>query len=160
MAIDTENKRRSAIFPTLPWMFIPPAPDSAVNTEDRAAAGLLYSGLDYSVTPAVITKDIVLPENDFRLVAIPNDDIITLRPKSDGILRNLGNDFIMLSTESAGVNDISGILTDPNEAKSHKITLDSGEETRVRNFRKLFAKSFGGDSLLQWIPIRDRLSER
>jgi len=160
MAVDTENKRRSAIFPTLPWMFIPPAPDGAVNTEDRSASGLLYSGLDYSLTPAVIVKEIVLPENDFRIVAIDNNDIITMRSRSDGVLRNIGINFVMLSTESAGADDISGILTDPNEAKNHKITLDANEEVKVRNFRKLFAKAFGGDSILQWIPIRDSLPER
>lgn len=45
MAIDTRNKRSSAIQPMLPWRGYFPAPDSTVDQSDRQHTALLYSGI-------------------------------------------------------------------------------------------------------------------
>lgn len=44
MAIDTRNKRASAISPASPWRGLWPAPDGTVDAADRATSVFLYSG--------------------------------------------------------------------------------------------------------------------
>lgn len=46
MAIDTENKRRSA--GSLSYFIVMPEPDGSVDTEDRPHASGIYSGLSYT----------------------------------------------------------------------------------------------------------------
>jgi len=97
-----------------------------------------------------------LPENDFRLLSISSTDIDTLTAiRVDGVLRNLDStNSVVIATESAGVDDIDGILADATTAKNHKLVLGPKDEVIVKNFRKLFAKAIGGAVLVQWIPIR------
>ena len=96
-----------------------------------------------------------LPENDFRLLSIVSTDITTLTGiRNNGILRNLdAANSVAIATESAG-DDVNGLLGDATSAKNHKLVLQAGQEAPVRNFRELFAKAFGGNVLLQWIPLR------
>jgi len=44
MAINTRNRRASAMLPMCPWRGVMPEPDGAVGTSDRATMLLLYSG--------------------------------------------------------------------------------------------------------------------
>lgn len=46
MAIDTAQKRRSALGIGQPWMVVPPAPDGSVSTQaDRQHLAFSYSGI-------------------------------------------------------------------------------------------------------------------
>ncbi|HEV8655645.1 MAG TPA: hypothetical protein VGR85_09060 [Candidatus Limnocylindria bacterium] len=45
MAIDTRNKRSSAVFVTMPWRAQLPAPDGAIGQGDRQAVAFMYSGI-------------------------------------------------------------------------------------------------------------------
>ncbi len=96
-----------------------------------------------------------LDENDFRLISISSSDTDTLTPmRNDGILRNLdGSNSVAFATESAG-SDTAAILADATSASNHKLVLQAGQEAPIRGFRKLFAKAFGGNVLVQWIPLR------
>lgn len=46
MAVDTRNKRSSAIGVSLPWRGMLPDPDGSVDTEDRPHVVWLYSGIE------------------------------------------------------------------------------------------------------------------
>ncbi len=48
MAIDTRDKRSSAMFIGLPFRSLGLQPDAGVDMGERAAVAYLYSGLDYS----------------------------------------------------------------------------------------------------------------
>lgn len=56
MAIDTENKRRSALGLASDMFTIYPVPDGSVDTEDRPHAAGFYSGITYSSEVAVTFK--------------------------------------------------------------------------------------------------------
>lgn len=53
MAIDTRNKRASALLPGLPWRGFLPAPDSAVDAGDRLQGAFLYRGIAADAPVAV-----------------------------------------------------------------------------------------------------------
>lgn len=46
MAVDTKNKRSSAIFPGSPWRGMLPAPDGTIDQGDRQATAFVYSGIE------------------------------------------------------------------------------------------------------------------
>jgi hypothetical protein len=46
MAVDTRNKRASAINLMLPWRGQLPAPDGSIDISDRAQLVYLYAGID------------------------------------------------------------------------------------------------------------------
>ena len=45
MAIDTRNKRASAIGVSLPWRGLFPLPDAVISVDDRVLLGGYYSGI-------------------------------------------------------------------------------------------------------------------
>lgn len=51
MAVDTRDKRSSAINPSCPWRGQLPAPDTTVNQGDRQHTAGLYRGITASGTP-------------------------------------------------------------------------------------------------------------
>lgn len=51
MAIDTRDKRASALFITLPWRMVQPAPDGTIGVSDRLIHGLAYSGIAADAPP-------------------------------------------------------------------------------------------------------------
>ena len=54
MAIDTRNKRASAIAILLPWRWMLPAPDGTITSSDRQQVAGIYAGIaaleEYTVT--------------------------------------------------------------------------------------------------------------
>jgi hypothetical protein len=65
MAIDTENKRRSAM-PLYSMLTVPPIPDGAIDSSDRAHARWLYAGINYSGVVAPTTPAHVIQFRDTR----------------------------------------------------------------------------------------------
>jgi hypothetical protein len=55
VAIDTRNKRSSAIHVSLPWRGQEPAPDGALSQADRQHTGLHYAGIAAGGAAAVVT---------------------------------------------------------------------------------------------------------
>lgn len=53
MAIDTQDKRASAINPSLPWRGYFPQPNSAIDQGDRQQAAALYRGILAGAAPDV-----------------------------------------------------------------------------------------------------------
>lgn len=45
MAVDTRNKRASAISTTLPWRGLLPAPDGTIDEYDRQQVAFVYAGI-------------------------------------------------------------------------------------------------------------------
>ena len=45
MALDSRNRRSSAMLVSLPWRGLLPAPNGSVGASDRAATAYQYSGL-------------------------------------------------------------------------------------------------------------------
>jgi hypothetical protein len=64
MAIDTRNKRASAMNLMCPWRGAMPAPDGAIGDGDRATSVLLYSGILASVVVINAARlEFTLPPN-------------------------------------------------------------------------------------------------
>lgn len=55
MAIDTANKRASAIHVSMPWRGMLPLPDGSLNQADRQQTDLMYRGILASGAPVVVT---------------------------------------------------------------------------------------------------------
>jgi hypothetical protein len=53
MAIDTRNKRHSAINVGLPYRGVLPNPDAAITAPDRLTVAFLYNGIAADAPPAV-----------------------------------------------------------------------------------------------------------
>ena len=51
MAIDTRDKRASALNVAIPWRALLPVPDAEIGSGDRAQAGLHYRGLSGDGAP-------------------------------------------------------------------------------------------------------------
>ncbi len=56
MAIDTANKRASAISPASPWRGLWPVPDGTVDSGDRAETAYLYRGLHETAPAAAVSS--------------------------------------------------------------------------------------------------------
>lgn len=65
MAIDTRDKRASAIMPGIPWRGLLPVADSGVNAGDRQQVAFLYRGIAADapvVTAAVPGAEFTVPQ--------------------------------------------------------------------------------------------------
>lgn len=71
-AVDTRDKRSSAISPGSPWRDQLPAPDGNVTEGDRAQVGGLYSGLATATLP-VVRASMILPGSPWRGI-VPGPD--------------------------------------------------------------------------------------
>lgn len=79
MALDTRDKRDSAIHLGLPWRMRFPVPDGSLAAgADRAHLALLYRG----IVPTVVTSDpyewIILPPRTFAATLPPRGSVWTL----------------------------------------------------------------------------------
>lgn len=57
MALDTRNKRASAVGLALAWRMVLPHPDGTIATADRQQAALCYAGIDADAPTAVGVAD-------------------------------------------------------------------------------------------------------
>lgn len=55
MAIDSADKRSSAIFLNIPWRGMLPLPDGSLNQPDRQHVALMYRGIAAGGAVAVVT---------------------------------------------------------------------------------------------------------
>lgn len=63
MAVDTRDKRSSAIFPAIPWRNRYPDPDGTIDADDRTHADLHYEGIAISApSTVVVASDSIIPE--------------------------------------------------------------------------------------------------
>lgn len=70
MAIDTRDKRSSAVNITLPWRGLYPAPDGALDQADRQHVALLYRGISAAAggAPAATANQRLFTRNVGRLL--------------------------------------------------------------------------------------------
>lgn len=67
MALDTADKRSSAIGVGLPWRPMLPLPDGALDQGDRQHAGYAYRGILAEAPPSVDEVDYACLEDEFTL---------------------------------------------------------------------------------------------
>ncbi len=93
MAIDTQQKRMSALFPMMPFRGIMGVPDgSGANTEgQRRLLLLLYSGVVTGAIPA--STEIVLFDVDRLDLMTFNVNMLSLLTEDVGIIRTFTGDL-------------------------------------------------------------------
>jgi hypothetical protein len=61
MAIDTRDKRSSALYVTSPWRSQWPTPDGILDTGDRQEIAFMYSGISSGPAPPSIDEVHIFP---------------------------------------------------------------------------------------------------
>ncbi len=88
MAIDTEDKRRSA--QSFPWgLSIRPVADGTVGTTDRAHETGFYSGIAYAAAPILVAPDIVNAATMRLLVVHERSIALAVANERDMILQTV-----------------------------------------------------------------------
>ena len=63
MAIDTRDKRASAIMPGMPWRGLLPVADSGVNAGDRQQVAFLYRGIAADAPASAVGAEFTVPRS-------------------------------------------------------------------------------------------------
>ena len=80
MAVDSRNKRASAVQILQPFGLAPLTPDGTIGTNDRLHIAWLYSGIA-AETPATVTVDWTLQPRDLTWTLEDRDLTWTLQPR-------------------------------------------------------------------------------
>jgi hypothetical protein len=88
--MDTRNKRSSAIGVGLPWRGMLPAPDGAIDAQDRLHVAWLYAGIaaEEIEPPAFILAD--------DIITFPGDNPVITFSTDGGVITFAGDNPVIL----------------------------------------------------------------
>jgi hypothetical protein len=106
MAVDTRNKRSSAVLVGLPWRGLYPDPDGTVAADDRSHAAGLYGGLEADA-PAGTAPTVTI--NQGAALSLPSSSVQLTASATGSPTPTLS--WASDDTDVATVNASSGLVT-------------------------------------------------